>query len=95
MIKFIKPNNLNGTQLRNELNNAKVKISAASDAVKDDGEGNLFLDIDPVDEIKASEIVNAHIGIDTSKDYAAAKQSAQAKLAALGLTADEIAALGN
>ena len=93
MIKFIKPEKLNGEQLRDELNAVKIKISKEPDSVVDDGQNNLLLDINESDEIKAAEIVAAHIGIDTSINYAAAKQSAQAKLAALGLTDDEVKAI--
>ena len=93
MIKFIKPEKLNGEQLRDELNAVKIKISKKPDSVVDDGQNNLLLDINENDEIKAAEIVAAHIGIDTSINYAAAKTSAQAKLAALGLTEEEVASI--
>ena len=93
MITFNKPENLNGAQLRNELNAGGVKISNDRNAVCVNGEGKLELDIKINDQVKAAEIVAAHIGVDTLINLAAAKASAQAKLAALGLTADEVAAI--
>ena len=94
MITFNKPENLNGAQLRNELNAGGVKISNDRNAVCVNGEGKLELDIKINDQVKAAEIVAEHIGVDIDTD--AIKASAQAKLAALGLTDDEVAAiLGN
>ena len=93
MIKFDKPTILNGAQLRKELNSQGVKIADKSECVLLDSENYLFLDIKANDETKAAEIVNAHIGIDTSKDYLKIKQSAEAKLTALGLTAEEVASI--
>ena len=96
MITFNKPENLNGAQLRNELNAGGVEISNHRNSVCVNGEGQLELEIKASDQIKAAEIVAAHIGLDTSINLAAVKASAQAKLAALGLTDDEVAAiLGN
>ena len=91
MITFNKPENLNGAQLRNELNAGGVKISNDRNAVCVNGEGKLELDIKINDQVKAAEIVAEHIGVDIDTD--AIKASAQAKLAALGLTPDEVAAI--
>ena len=93
MITFDRPKELNGKQLRNELNANGVKISDDAQSVCDDGQGNLLLDIKNSDEAKAAAVVLAHIGVDTSINYAAVRASAQAKLAALGLTTDEVAAI--
>ena len=62
MIKFNKPVNLNGSELRQELNAAGIKISNEPSAVKADSEGNLWLDIAAKDEAKAQTIVDAHDG---------------------------------
>ena len=91
MITFNKPENLNGAQLRDELNAGGVKISNDRNAVCVNGEGKLELDIKINDQVKAAEIVAEHIGVDI--DTTAAKASAQAKLAALGLTEEEVASI--
>ena len=95
MVKFNKPEKLNGAQLRDELNAAGVLISNEPSAVLLNGNGELCLEIKSKDEAKAVEIVANHIGIDIDLDAlkAAAKQSAQAKLAALGLTEEEVASI--
>jgi hypothetical protein len=83
MIKFDKPENLNGTELISELNAGKVKIT---EPPLIDGNGNLWLDIDAKDEAKAKPIVAAHNGTIVAPDKSAQKQ---AILDRLGLTADE------
>ena len=86
---FNKPTKLNGDTLTNEL--AAVGI-VVTDVVLD-GLGNLVLAIADKDKAKAEQVIANHKGEDTPDPKAAAKASALAKLAALGLTADEIAAL--
>jgi len=86
MIKFIKPNQLNGIQLRQELNNAGVLISNEPNAVFIDGNGDFWLVINKKDEAKAKPIVDAHVGIDQTPIIEAKRQ---AILDRLGLTADE------
>ena len=84
MINFTKPDKLNGEQLVKELQNAGITVKGNPRL-----EGELFfIDIEPTDEVKASKVVGSHIGIDI--DYASIKASALAKLAALGLTEDEV-----
>ena len=85
MQSFIIPNKLNGKQLKQELNANGVQIDD-SPTIKND---LLWLNIDVKFAEKAKNIVEAHVGVD-EPNY---KQSALAKLAALGLTEDEIAAL--
>jgi hypothetical protein len=90
MISFIKPINLNGEQLRQELKNAEVEISSDSLSVAIDSNEMLLLDIKQEDETKALSVVNAHNGIDTPKEPTVAY-----KLASVGLSIEELkSALG-
>jgi hypothetical protein len=84
MIKFDKPENLNGTELLAELNAGKVKIT---EAPLIDGNGDFWLDIDPKDQTKAKAIVAAHNGTTIAPDFTSQRQ---AILDRLGLTADEV-----
>jgi hypothetical protein len=84
MIKFNKPENLNGTELLAELNAAKVTITQPPLV---DGNNDLWLDIDAKDEAKAKPIVAAHNGTTVAPDKSAAKA---AILDRIGLTADEL-----
>ena len=86
MIKFIKPNQLNGSQLRQELNDAGVKIDNEMQSVSVDGNGDLFLAIAKKDEAKAQSVIDAHVGVDQSASILAKRQAVLDKL---GLTADE------
>jgi hypothetical protein len=90
MIKFTKPQELNGSQLRKELRDGGVSISDDVFAVSLDDDENLLLEIADQDKAKASEIVAAHIAIDESVIRAAEKA---ALLNRLGITADEAALL--
>ena len=90
MIQFTKPTNLNGTELRKELNAAGITISDAPNSVAVDGNGNLQLDIFEKDEAKAIAVVAAHNGTTIAPEPTVAD-----KLASVGLTvADLKAALG-
>jgi hypothetical protein len=90
MIKFIQPANLNGTELRQELNAAGVVIADKPSAVKSDNEGNLWLDIASKDEAKAKTVVEAHNGTTIAPEPTVAD-----KLANAGLTVEDLrAALG-
>jgi hypothetical protein len=62
MISFIKPENLNGAELRQELNDAGIVISNDMSAVKLDGEKVLWLDIAESDAEAAAVVVAAHNG---------------------------------
>lgn len=89
MIKFNKPINLNGTQLRQELRNAQVDISDHNLSVKEIS-GDLYLDIKPTDEEKARIVVAAHNGTTVAPEPTIAD-----KLALVGLTVDDLkSALG-
>jgi hypothetical protein len=62
MMQFLKPTNLNGEELRQELKAAGISISDDSLAVQDDAEGHLLLDIAKKDETKAQGVVSTHNG---------------------------------
>ena len=66
MIAFIKPENLNGAELRNELIAAGVLISFDRDAVSADDNNNLWLQIDLKDKQKAETVVASHNGTTVS-----------------------------
>jgi len=85
MIQFNKPTNLNGTELRQELNNAGVTISDKKDSVSLDADGSLWLDIKTSDKTKAKSIVDNHNGT-----IVAPEPTIQNKLANAGITLDEL-----
>ena len=90
MIKFNKPTNLNGAELRKELNDAGVKISNDLNSVTVDANGDLWLDIASKDEAKAESVVEAHNGTTIASEPTVAD-----KLANAGLTVEDLrAALG-
>ena len=93
MITFTKPANLNGSELRQELRNAGVEITDDLNSVVLIG-NDLILNVAKSDETKAAAVVAAHRGTTEPTDNTAAKAAAQAKLAALGLTTDDLKALG-
>jgi Holliday junction resolvasome RuvABC DNA-binding subunit len=86
---FNKPAKLNGATLTDEL----AAVGIIVDQVMVDGAGNLVLEIADKDKAKADQVIANHKGEDSPDPKAAARASALAKLAALGLSADEIAAL--
>ena len=96
MISFSKPDKLNGLQLNNELIAAGIKLKKAANALPNlvyeapsiDGNGVLWLDIEESDADKATQVVAAHIAKDPQP------KTLEAKLAALGLSADDLKALG-
>lgn len=61
MIKFDKPKELNGEQLRQELKAAGVVLPDTLSDLFDDGLDGLWLDIADKDESKAKKIIDAHI----------------------------------
>ena len=87
MIKFNKPNNLNGKELLEELNSAGVTITELPFI---NGNGELWLNIVEKDEAKATPIVAAHNGTTV-----ALEPTIQEKLESVGLNLNELkAALG-
>ena len=85
MIEFIKPTNLNGTELRKELNDAGVTISQDFLSVRDDGCANLILEIADADETKAKAIVAKHNGTTVAPEPTIAD-----KLASVGLSVTDL-----
>ena len=88
-MNFTQPTKLNGARLTHEL----AAVGIIVELVMVDGSGNLVLDIADKDKAKAEQVIANHKGEDTLDPKAAARALALAKLAALGLSADEIAAL--
>jgi len=62
MISFNRPTNLNGTELRQELNDGGVTISFDLGTVVETLDGLIWLDIASKDKTKAQAIVAAHNG---------------------------------
>ena len=90
MIKLKKPINLNGTELRKELNAAGIKITDEPSSVKADNNGSLWLDIADKDEAKAQAVVDAHNGTTVPPEPTVAD-----KLQSVGLNLEDLkAALG-
>jgi hypothetical protein len=87
MIKFDKPENLNGAELLSELKSAGVKVN---DIPMIDGNGDFWLDITESDKAKATPIVAAHNGTIVAPEPTVAD-----KLAWVGLSISDLkAALG-
>ena len=84
MIKFDKPQNLNGAELLIELNAAGLAISEPPFL---NGNGDLFLEIAESDAKKAAPIVAAHNGTIVAPEPTIAD-----KLASVGLSIDELKA---
>lgn len=61
MIKFDKPIEINGKQLRQELRDAGINISDEIGAVAIDGDGNFWVDVDEKNKSKAQEIISLHV----------------------------------
>jgi hypothetical protein len=87
MEQFIKPANLNGEELINELNAAGVAIVKPPSL---DGEGILWLEIKSDDKSKAKKVVAEHNGTTQAPDRSAEKA---ALLEKLGITSEEAALL--
>lgn len=84
MEKYTRPENLNGAELRQELQNAGVKINAGMLAVILNGD-TLLLDIDAADREKAARVVESHNGSTTPHEVTIAD-----KLSIVGLEIDEL-----
>lgn len=82
MIKFNKPENLNGVELLDELKNAGVAITKPPFI---DDNGDFWLNINPSDESTAAVVVATHTG-----NIVAPESTVVDKLAAAGLTIEEL-----
>jgi len=90
MIRFEKPINLNGTELLDELANVGIVLDKKEKALLIDGDGILWLDIEPTDEAKAAPVVAAHNGT-----ILAPEPTIEQKLSSVGLSLPDLkAALG-
>jgi len=89
MIKFNKPTNLNGAELKEELKAIGVSFIDEINGVLVEND-DLFLDINESDADIALPIVNAHNGTTVAPE-----PSVQDKLASVGLSVDDLkSALG-
>lgn len=90
MIKFTKPINLNGAELRQELQSIGVAISNEPFAVEVDANNDLWLDIADADKTKAKAVVANHNGTTVAPE-----PTVEQKLASVGLNLDDLkSALG-
>jgi len=85
MVKFNKPENLNGKELRDELNSAGVTISNDFSAVQVDGNNDLWLQIDAKNQLKAQLVVSNHNGTTV-----APQPTVEEKLASVGLNLNDL-----
>jgi len=90
MVKFQKPVNLNGQELRDELRAQGIAISDKRSAISVDENGDLFLEINQKDESKAAGIVANHNGTTMPPEPTLAD-----KLLSVGVNIDDLkSALG-
>lgn len=82
MIKFNKPENLNGAQLILELKSDGVTINNSPEI---DGDGNFWLHVSEEDKDKAALIVASHNGTTAQVEPTIAD-----KLASVGLSIEEL-----
>lgn len=85
MIKFDKPQNLNGSELLDELAAAKIVLDKETQIPLIDGNGDLWLDVKSSDVAKAEKVVAAHNGTIIAPEPTAAD-----KLTAAGLTIEDL-----
>lgn len=85
MIKFNKPENLNGAELLDELAAVGIVLDKKEQAPLIDGNGNFWLDIEPADEAKAAEVVAAHNGTTVAPE-----PTIEDKLASVGLNLTDL-----
>lgn len=87
MIKFTKPQNLNGAELLDELAIAGIVLDKNTQAPVIDGNGDFWLDIDLADQSVAEAVVAAHNGTIVPPEPTIAD-----KLASVGLDFEELKA---
>jgi hypothetical protein len=90
MIKFVKPANLNGAELLDELATVGIVLDKFKQAPLIDGNGDFWLDVKPADKGKAEAVVAAHNGTTVAPE-----PTIEQKLASVGLNLVDLkAALG-
>ena len=87
MIKFNKPENLNGAELLDELAAVGIILDPKTQRPLIDGNGDFWLDISEADKAKAEAVVDAHNGTTV-----ATQPTIETKLASVGLSLDELKA---
>lgn len=85
MIKFNKPENLNGAELLDELAVVGIVLDKINQAPLIDGNGDFWLDVKKTDEAKAAAVVAAHNGTTI-----APQPSIEDKLASVGLNITDL-----
>ena len=85
MIKFDKPENLNGAELLDELAAVGIVLDLTTQAPLIDGNGDLWLDVKLEDKSKVAAVVTAHNGTTVAPEPTIAD-----KLASVGLSLDEL-----
>ena len=90
MIKFDKPENLNGAELLDELAAVGIVLDLTTQAPLIDGNGDLWLDVKSSDKAKAELVVVAHNGTTIAPE-----PTIEQKLASVGLNLTDLkSALG-
>ncbi len=90
MIKFNKPENLNGAELLDELAAVGIILDRITQLPFIDGNGDFWLRISEADKAKAAEVVAAHNGTTIAPE-----PTVEDKLASVGLSIDDLkSALG-
>ena len=90
MIKFDKPENLNGAELLDELAAVGIVLDLTTQAPLIDGNGDLWLDVKSADKAKAQLLVAAHNGTTIAPE-----PTVEQKLASVGLNLTDLkSALG-
>lgn len=85
MIKFDKPENLNGSELLDELAEVGIILDKVKQPPFVDGNEDFWLDVKPADEAKAKPVVAAHNGTIVAPEPTIAD-----KLASVGLNLDDL-----
>jgi hypothetical protein len=80
MIKFDKPQNLNGLELLNELAAVGIVLDKMEQAPVVESDGSMWLDINTADKAKAATVVAAHNGTTVAPET-----TIEDKLASVGL----------
>jgi len=90
MIKFKKPENLNGKELLDELASVGIVLVPIKQAPVVDSNDDMWLDISEADKVKADKVVAAHNGTTVAPE-----PTIEDKLASVGLNLNDLkAALG-